>query len=293
MTLDNSFSGEEILTWRRFQLSKGGRSVDLDWLLDIGGGLSWGDLQMMKIFEETNYQLDLSLVELSVIWMRFLNQKIPLQYQVGRCPWRDFELEVNPSVLIPRHETELMIDLAIKKLKPIEKRRGRWVDLGTGSGALAIALARSFPQWMGHAVDCSEQALSLAQKNIEKLASNSTIDMHLGNWWDPLKNWLGTFDLAIANPPYIPKSHFEKLDSIVSDNEPHLALFGGNDGLDCCREIIHGSMKGLREGGWIILEHHFDQSERVLGILKKNGFLDVQFENDLEGIRRFALGRHP
>ena len=100
MTLDNSFSGEEILTWRRFQLSKGGRSVDLDWLLDIGGGLSWGDLQMIKIFEETNYQLDLSLVELSVIWMRFLNQKIPLQYQVGRCPWRDFELEVNPSVAI-------------------------------------------------------------------------------------------------------------------------------------------------------------------------------------------------
>ena len=292
MILENSFSGKEILTWRNFQLAKGGNPVDLDWLLDLGGGLSWSDLQILKISQERNYQLNLSLQELSVIWMRFLDQKIPLQYQVGRCPWRDFELEVNPSVLIPRQETEVMIDLALSKVNPCEKEIGRWVDLGTGSGALAIALARSFPKWIGHAVDCSENALTLATKNIEKLVSDSEIYMHLGNWWEPLTTWFGTFDLAIANPPYIPKSNFEKLDSAVREHEPHLALFGGDDGLDCCREIIKGSLNGLSPGGLLIIEHNCDQSERVLSILKKNDFHEIEFANDLEGIRRFALGRY-
>ena len=117
--------------------------------------------------------------------------------------------------------------------------------------------------------------------------------MHLGNWWEPLDDWFGQFDLAIANPPYIPKNSFEKLDSIVINHEPHLALFGGNDGLDCCRAIIQGSLNMIRSGGWLILEHNCDQSERVLRILKKNGFDEIEFANDLEGIRRFALGRYP
>ncbi len=293
MTLQNSFSGKEILNWRNFQLAKGGKSVDIDWLLDLGGGLSWSDLQMLKISQERNFHLDLSLQELSIIWMRFLDQKIPLQYQVGRCPWRDFEVEVNSSVLIPRQETELLIDIALNKIESGKQETGKWVDLGTGSGALAIALARSLPKWTGHAVDCSEQALFLAKKNIEKLVADSTIDLHLGNWWDPLSKSLGTFDLVIANPPYIPESEVGRLDSLVRDHEPHLALSGGIDGLSCFREIIQGSLFGLRKGGWLMVEHNYDQSEVILNILKRHGFLDVEFRKDLEGIRRFALGRHP
>ncbi len=123
------FSAKEILTWRLNQLSFGGKKVDLDWLLDIGGGLGWESLQRLKIFQNSNYELSKSLDELSSIWIRHLNQEIPLQYLIGQCPWRDFQLTVNPSVLIPRQETEIIIDLALKKCRT--KEYGRWADLGT------------------------------------------------------------------------------------------------------------------------------------------------------------------
>ncbi|KGG16600.1 Methylase of polypeptide chain release factor [Prochlorococcus sp. MIT 0602] len=285
-------SAIEILNWRRHQLKKGGRAVDLDWLLDIGGGLGWSELQSLKIFQRKTYQLDISLERLSSLWLKHLNDKTPLQYLLGKCPWRDFELEVNPSALIPRQESELLIDIALEKINPALKTSGLWADLGTGSGAFAVALAKSFPGWIGHAVDCSEGAICLAEKNIKKLAGNSQVVLHLGHWWEPLEPWWGQIDLLVANPPYIPSSNLEKLDSVVLDHEPHLALCGGDDGMDCCREIIEGAIKGLSSGGWMMFEHNFDQSEKALKILTEAGFVDVDFATDLEGIRRFALARH-
>ncbi len=285
------FSAKEILSWRNTQLSFGGEKVDLDWLLDIGGGLGWDSLQRLKIFQNSNYELSMSLDELSSLWIRHLNENIPLQYLIGQCPWRDFQLTVSPAVLIPRQETEIVIDLALKKCK--SKNLGRWADLGTGSGALAVGLARNFPLWDGHAVDCSKEALEVAKKNLNELALDASVKVSLGHWWDPLKAWWGDFDLVVANPPYIPNSVLKKLDPIIRDNEPHLALCGGLDGMDSCREIIKGGSQGLKPGGWLIFEHHYDQSQKALECLDQQGFVEVSFEKDLDGVRRFALGRLP
>ncbi|WP_269622396.1 peptide chain release factor N(5)-glutamine methyltransferase [Prochlorococcus marinus] len=293
MPLDTFYSSKQILNWRRDQLLKGGRAVDLDWLLDIGGGLGWSTVQKIKIFQNTSHKLDFSLDELALLWTKHLNDHTPLQYLLGRCPWRDFELEVNSSALIPRQETELLVDIALNKALSLGNNFSRWADLGTGSGALAVALGRSLPDSYGHAVDCSKDALELAKKNIKGLVMNAEILLHLGYWWEPLRSWWGEFDLVVANPPYISNAKLQDLDLVVRDHEPHLALSGGKDGMNSLREIVQGAMKGLRKGGWLLLEHDFDQSDSILELLRNEGLDKVNFENDLEGVRRFALARHP
>ena len=284
------FSGEEILFWRKNLLAKGGRAVDLDWLLDIGGGVRWSSLQKMYLDPKCSLKLNKSLEFLEVLWKRHLEKQIPLQHLVGVCPWRDFELEISPSALIPRQETELLVDLALQKFD--NEFLGLWADLGTGSGALAVALGRSLPRSIGHAVDCSNDALALAQRNLRRLAPSAKVNLHLGNWWEPLKPWWGSISLVVANPPYIPSVLVDDLEPIIRENEPYIALSGGPDGLNACRKIVDGASKAMSNEGWLFLEHHHDQSEAVLALMKESNLKDVSFETDLQGVRRFALGRN-
>tara|TARA_Y100001968_G_scaffold315285_1_gene341703 strand:+ start:625 stop:1497 length:873 start_codon:yes stop_codon:yes gene_type:complete len=285
-----AYLSKDVLTWRRLLLTNGGNQSELDWLLDIGGGLSWVDLQKLYLFPEEPIELDKSLEELEKIWRLHIDEQKPLQHIIGKCYWRDFQLEINPDALIPRQETELLVDFALEKLD--KKFKGSWVDLGTGSGALAVALSRALSRWDGHVVDSSQSALSLAKRNLERLSSKSSVQLHLGDWWEPLKDFQGSIDIAISNPPYIPASILKTLDPIVINHEPKLALSGGEDGLDACRKIVFGAVKGLRSGGWLIFEHHHDQSEKALQLLKDCGFKDVSFENDFRGVKRFAMGRN-
>ncbi len=284
-------SSNKILRWREERLKEGGIASEVDFLLDQAGGLSWSELQKLHMSVKSKYSLHQSLEELEIIWHKYLFQNIPLQYLIGHCSWRDFELEVTSSVLIPRQETELLIDLGLKKIG--DQHKGLWVDLGTGSGALAIALARAIPDWEGHAVDCSRDALLLAEKNLKKIAPDKDVIFHLGNWWQPLKPIWGLIDLVLANPPYIPNSLINNLEPLVREHEPHLALDGGEDGLEACREIICGSINTLSSGGWLIIEHHHDQSEKILKMMFEVGLKDLDFEKDLQGIIRFAMGRCP
>ena len=136
---------------------KGGRKVDFDWLLDIAAGISWSMLQNIILNPENFISLEISKEELEVIWRIHIKDKTPLQYLISKCPWRDFELEVSANALIPRQETEFLIDFALKRVVDISV--GRWADLGTGSGPLAVALAKSLPNWSGHAVDISQDAM--------------------------------------------------------------------------------------------------------------------------------------
>ena len=283
--------GEELLLWRKKLLSKGGSAAELDWLLDIGGGLRWCDLQQIYVDPKKSVILQESLENLECLWINHLDDHIPLQHLIGRCPWRDFELEVSSEALIPRQETEILMDLALEKFE--EQFEGCWVDLGTGSGVLAIALARAFPLSVGHAVDISKQALSLAKRNLDELVPDSEVNFHLGSWWEPLKPWWGSIELVLANPPYIPTNVLAGLDPIVRDHEPHVALCGGLDGLNASREILNGAFNALAKNGWLFLEHHHDQSDVVLELMDAVGLKDVGYESDLSGVRRFALGRHP
>ena len=284
-------SSEEILTWRRVNLSKGGRKVDIDWLLDVGGGLSSSELYKIILYPERSFLLEKSLQELEDIWKFHLTTNKPLQHIIGKCPWRDFVLEVNSDALIPRQESELLIELALKRFK--NKSKGVWADLGTGSGAIAIGLARSFPEWNGHAVDCSKKAISLAIKNINSFSLKKKVSIHLGSWFEPLQKLNNSIDLVVANPPYIPRSLITKLHPTVRDYEPFLALCGGDDGMDACRKVVSGAFEVLSSGGYLIFEHHHDQSDRALGLLVDYGYKNVSYENDLQGIRRFAIGSHP
>ena len=283
----NFISGQKILLWRRKMLLKGGRKVDIDWLLDIAAGVSWSKLQRIILDPEIFFFLEISIHELEDIWESHLNDQTPLQYLIAKCPWRDFELEVSSDALIPRQETELLIDFALKKVQ--DSNFGRWADLGTGSGALAISLSKMLPNWRGHAVDISQDALKLAKKNLKTLVPNANVNLSLGDWWEPLIPWWGSFDLVLSNPPYIPSDLIQNLEPIVQKHEPHIALDGGEDGLSSFKTIISGALNALSKGGWLILEHHHDQSEKVLELMKNNGLNEVSFENDLNGIKRFAM----
>tara|TARA_Y100001968_G_scaffold226544_1_gene209326 strand:+ start:713 stop:1585 length:873 start_codon:yes stop_codon:yes gene_type:complete len=282
---------QNILDWRKKMLLRGGEEADIDWLLDLGAGLPWLDIKRLYLYPKSKVKIAMSLHQLEKIWTSYLIDNVPLQYLLGKCPWRDFELEVNEAVLIPRQETELLVEFARRKFD--NHSRGVWVDLGTGSGALAIALSKSFPLWEGHAVDCSQSALIVAKRNIKRLSANTQIHCHLGIWWEPLHPYFGSIDLVLANPPYIPSQLMDKLDPLVKDNEPYKALCGGMEGLDHSIEILSGAFEALKPGGWIMIEHHYDQSEKLLELMLDSGLGDIGFEKDLNGIKRFAIGRRP
>ena len=288
-------SGQELLAWRRRQLLRGGRAADFDWLLAMEGNLSWAELQRLRIMPESTAALDSTLLDLENLWSRHLRNHIPLQHLVGRCPWRDFDLQISPAALIPRQETELLIDFALDCLQDHDEggciSTGLWADLGTGSGALAVALARALPEWHGHAVDASTAALALARINLNNLTKSGIWQLHQGSWWDPLAPWWGQFDLVVANPPYIPSQIVEALDPLVRDHEPRLALCGGEDGLESCRTIVERAPLALSPGGWLLLEHHHDQSDQVLGLMGSVGLVSCKPRSDLRGVKRFAIGR--
>ena len=287
--LSRLISGNNFLQWRKKMLLKGGNKVNFDWLLDIAGGVSWIKLQNIILNPDNFVSLEISIEELELIWESHLKDQTPLQYLISKCPWRDFELEVSADVLIPRQETELLIELALEKVSNL--KCGRWADLGTGSGPLAIALAKSLPNWKGHAVDISKDALQLAKRNLKSLVPNIDVKICLGDWWEPLERWWGSFDLVLSNPPYIPSELIGDLEQVVKNHEPHIALDGGVDGMIASKKIIIGAFHGLAKGGWLILEHHYDQSDKIIKFMKNIGMEEVHFKKDLSGIKRYAICR--
>ena len=287
--IDQFIIGNNFLQWRKKMILKGGRKIDFDWLLDISAGVSWSKLQNIILNPDKCFSLKIPMKDIEIIWESHLRDQTPLQYLTSKCPWRDFELEVSADALIPRQETEFMIDFALRKGANL--KCGRWADLGTGSGPLAVSLAKSLPAWKGHAVDISLDALKLAKKNLNYLAPNSNVKLFLGDWWEPLKKWWGSFDLVLSNPPYIPSDLIGELEPVVKNHEPLIALDGGSDGMIASRKIIIGASYGLAKGGWLILEHHYDQSDKIMNFMRDLGMEEVSFEKDLNGIRRYAMCR--
>ena len=294
----NTVAAAELLQWRRTQLQAGGQASQLDWLLDLEGGIRWQTLQQLRLHPDRAVPLAAPLSRLAQLWQEHLHRGTPLQYLVGRCPWRDLELEVAPGALIPRQETELLIDLATDLIAPtLPPQDGAnpwlWADLGTGSGCLALALARAWPGSKGFAVDQSPQALALARRNLQAYPLEAAVELRQGSWWEPLIDSAGTLNLVVSNPPYIPSAVWAELEAGVRDHEPSLALDGGGDGLDAIRSIAAGAKSHLAPGGWLLLEHHHDQSSAVVALLIAAGLEQVQAHRDLEGVLRFASGRRP
>jgi len=286
-----SISVKEFLFWKKKQLSKGGDHQSLALLLDSVGGISNSDLNLSRINSGDNLYLRKNLDFLESIWKDHLLNSTPIQYLCGTTFWRDLKLKVTDKVLIPRPETELIVDIVFKIFGK-KSQKLFFAELGTGSGAISIALALAYPSWYGIATDIDQDALEIATKNYINASQHSNLKFFCGHWWTPLESFKGKLDLAISNPPYIPQNTYEKLPKEVKNFEPKIALLGGEDGLKHIREIIQNAPLFLREKGWLILENHFDQGEKVKQLFIKNKFESVEIVNDLSGVGRFTIGRY-
>lgn len=213
---------------------------------------------------------------------------VPLAYLLGEREFHGLRLAVSPAVLVPRPETEHLVDWALERLAGVSAPRV--LDLGTGSGAIAIAinvaLARMHNEAQVIAVDVSADALAVAQANARALGAR--VQFEHGSWWQPVQGQL--FDLVVSNPPYIAAddAHLAAL-----RHEPLQALTPGGDGLDALRAIIAEASTHLHQGAWLLLEHGHDQGQAVRTLLAQAGLAEVQTRCDLAGLERCSGGRRP
>ena len=208
----------------------------------------------------------------------------PIAYLTGAREFWSLDFRVTPDVLIPRPETELLVGIALAHIPPASGRR--IVDLGTGTGAIAVAIAVERPGCEMHATDISPAALTVARENIERLAPGR-VQLHEGSWLQPVS---GTFDLVVSNPPYVDAgdSHLRQGDCRF---EPATALTPGKDGLAAIRQIAEDALPRLRPGGMLAFEHGYEQGEACRQLLEGLGYIGIRTENDLEGRERVTMGR--
>jgi release factor glutamine methyltransferase len=210
----------------------------------------------------------------------------PVAHIIGCREFYGLNLRVTPDVLIPRPETEHLVELALERI-PVDSAT-RALELGTGSGAVAIALAAERPMLKITATDLSEAALDVARENARR--HRVAIELVQGDWFEaPLP---GQFDLIVSNPPYVAAGdpHLEEGDVRF---EPRLALEGGGDGLLCIGKIAAQARAHLHPGGWLLLEHGYDQRGRCAGLLEELGYAEVADYPDLAGLPRVCVGRRP
>ncbi|MFL0606059.1 peptide chain release factor N(5)-glutamine methyltransferase [Cylindrospermopsis raciborskii] len=286
-------SGIELWKWRNSAittaLGKGVSPREVDWLLQEIAGLDKLTLRLESFKHYQEMTMVLSLAELDSLWQKRLQQRVPIQYLAGRTPWRKFTLAVSDAVLIPRPETEILIDLVMEAANQ-DLQSGIWVDLGTGSGAIALGLAEVLTNAKIYATDISEQALAVARTNTRNLGFTQRVEFHQGCWWEPLNHLQGKISGMVSNPPYIPSDMIGTLEPEVVKHEPHLALDGGVDGLEAIRYLVEVSPHYLLPGGVWLIEMMAGQDEAVREMLINNGnYSHISIHTDLAGIKRFAL----
>jgi release factor glutamine methyltransferase len=223
-----------------------------------------------------------------IIKRRILNE--PVAYITGEKGFFDSDFEVARGVLIPRPDTETIVETALTVLNRHPENNGpkTVLDLGTGSGAIVVSLAKALPDHRYFASDISSAALTMAKKNAEKIVGD-TVVFFQGAWFSSLKRQM-RFDLIVSNPPYIPFKDIQHLQPEIRKFEPLLALDGGADGLDSFRSIIDSTHHYLVPGGTLLLEMGFDQKEGVNGLFERYPhYTSIEFIKDLAGHDRVAL----
>jgi release factor glutamine methyltransferase len=212
----------------------------------------------------------------------------PIAYLVGKRGFHNIELYVAPGVLIPRPETELLVEIGLHEIKRFNTPTSI-LDLGTGSGAIALAIAHEAPSAQITATDQSIEALEIAKINAAYLNMTSRVQFFQGNWYEAL-NGSSSFDIILSNPPYIAAqdTHLSQGDLRF---EPISALTDHGSGLTCLKTIINGVKVHLNPNGLLALEHGFDQSEAVVALMSSLGLHDIQTYQDLNGHYRVASGR--
>lgn len=209
-------------------------------------------------------------------------KRIPVQHIVGVQCFMGLEFLVTPDVLCPRLDTEVLIEEALKRIKP----GSSILDMCTGSGCIILSLLHYAKDCTGTAVDLSEKALDVAKRNAQKLEKECTF-IHS----DLFENIEGRFDVIVSNPPYIATKEIETLSPEVRDHEPHMALDGMEDGLFFYCKIVSASKDFLNPEGWLCFEIGYDQGEAVSDMMKNTGYQEVQVIKDLAGLDRVVIGR--
>jgi release factor glutamine methyltransferase len=292
-----SIPGIELYLWRQRAIAQAQVAHippgEVDWLLKEITDLDSLSLRL-ESFKQREFVLSQkSLQELESVWQSRLEQRLPVQYLLGVAHWRNFSLVVSPDVLIPRPETEALIDIALEAIASSpnpDLSSGNWVDLGTGSGAISLGLAEALPKAKIYAVDYSEKAIAIARTNAIKLGLDKRIEFVQGYWWTPLAKLRGQVSGMVSNPPYIPSDLVKGLQPEVAQHEPHLALDGGEDGLDHVRHLVQTSPEYLRAGGIWLIETMLGQTQAIVQILQRQGsYENIKCFSDLAGIERFVL----
>jgi len=245
-------------------------------------------LESSRSFLYANPELELSGDRVDR-FKKLIQQRVsgqPIAYLTGSCEFWSLPLRVNPAVLIPRRETELLVEAALQKIPPTA--HWRIADLGTGSGAIALALASERNHCEIHATDISVAAIEVARENARRLGL-SRIRFYCGSWNQPLE---GQFQMIVSNPPYIDADdpHIQMGDLRF---EPAEALTPGTDGLNALRKISRTSQAMLVDDGWLMLEHGWQQGQQSRTILHENGFINIETLRDLQGHERVTMAQKP
>ena len=218
-------------------------------------------------------------------------ERVPLQYLMGECEFMGYPFFVDERVLIPRQDTECLVEKAMEHLKIWQsdgKSSPKILDLCTGSGCIGISIKKLFPESSVTLSDISEGALAVAGKNAENLQAEVTLIQG-----DLFENIKGKFDFILSNPPYIPTKVIEGLMPEVRDHEPHLALDGTEDGLFFYRRIVRESVSRLKEGGMLLFEIGQEQGADLREMMEKEGFSRIEIWKDLAGLDRIVIGQRP
>lgn len=210
----------------------------------------------------------------------------PIAHILGYREFWSLQLDVTPATLIPRPETELLVELALERI-PVSATLDI-ADMGTGSGAIALAVASERPHCRIVATDTSGEALAVARRNATQLGLTNVEFLH-GDWYQALG--ATRFDVILSNPPYIRSDDPHLVQGDVRF-DPHAALVSGVDGLDALRCIVGNAAQHLRPGGWLLVEHGYDQKAAVKGLFVAAGFSEITTVNDLGGQPRVSFGRH-
>ena len=247
-----------------------------------------------------NSERELSNDEINIFkgFVQRRSKREPIQYIIGEEEFRGFIFKVTRDVLIPRPETELLVEEAVKiasGLQPPAPEQLTIIDLCTGSGCIAVSAAKEITESRLYATDISEKALAVARENAKKHCVENKITFLQGSFFEPLKDkgLEGKIDIMLSNPPYVSKKDMEKLQPEIKEYEPPIALYGGEDGLDSYGTIIPQALPYLKKGGYLILEIGYGQAEGVKELFAQHpAYSKIEIIKDLSGIERVVKARH-
>lgn len=281
MTDRETWTTLKILTWTKEYLAGKGVAnarLEAEWLLcEV--------LSLDRVGLYLNFDKPLQEGELAAYRTMVARRakREPLQHILGTQEFMGLEFKTTAAALIPRHDTEVLVSVALR----VSPAAGSVLDIGSGSGCVAIVLAKHLPAAAVVSVDISAEALELARRNAD--LNGVTVDFRQGSLFGPVED--GRFDLIVSNPPYIPAAHIATLEPEVREFEPQAALDGGADGLDFYRLIIPAAPGHLNNGGWLLVEVGAGQSGAVTEMFTKNGFSAIFSAKDPAGINRVVAGQ--